>query len=209
MSRRACKQLIKALLGYPTLTQPVLSMRCSKSPQSQHTGTWITWKPLAQSKNKQPRVPESWTVSQNNKMQYGMHSCEKSQSHAIHQPSYNLPSLREHCDTGSQFFGSWNQLTHNSPGSFHCCLHAVVPHCILHLQIPHGAWIVKTWCSACGCYHIKATQGVSPSKKWKPFLCNSTTASLLTVSSHASSCLLLGWNQPRLFLKCWCSPSST
>jgi len=33
----------------------------------------------------------------------------------------------EHYDTGSQFFGSWNQLTltHYSPaaGSFHCCFH--------------------------------------------------------------------------------------
>lgn len=49
----------------------------------------------------------------------------------------------EHYDTGPQFFGSWNQLTHNSLGSFHCCLHAVVPHCILCLLILHGAWIVR------------------------------------------------------------------
>lgn len=105
-------------------------------------GTLTTWKPLAQSKNKQPRVPESWTVSQNNKMQNGIHSCEKSQSHAFSSPAITFHHW-EHCDTGSQFFGSWIQLTHNSLGSFHYCPHAVVSHCILCLQILHGAWIVR------------------------------------------------------------------
>lgn len=98
-SRRACKQQAATkALGCPTLTQPVLSTRCSQSPQSRRTGNcWalITWKPLAQSRDRQVRVEESWRPSQNNnRMQNGIHSCEKSQSHAIQQPSYNLPSLR-------------------------------------------------------------------------------------------------------------------
>ena len=145
-SRRACKQLTKAL-GCPTLAQPVLSTRFSQSPQSQHTGNhWasITWKPLAQSRNRQLRVEESWTLSQNNnKMQNGIHSCEKLRSHAIQQPSYNLPSLRAlryRIPVLRRMKSAYNSPT---SGSFHCCLHAVVPHCILCLPILHGCWIVR------------------------------------------------------------------
>lgn len=109
-SRRACKELTKAL-GCPNLTQPVISTRCSQSPQPRHKENhWasIMWKPLAQTRNRQFRVEESWSPSQNSKQTTKKGKMELTVVKNHNHMPFSSPAMTlhhwEHYDTGCQLF---------------------------------------------------------------------------------------------------------